>query len=305
MAGAPIGSFNGIGSGYAPPTGTVNPGAIGATSGQDLNQVPFNSITIGVPLTQSAFNASLTPGIEAVGLVNGVLYTSANGVTSSAVGGGSSTVSLATGNTLTAAQANASSIQSALTAGGIINVTPGTYYVYLNGTSLTTYSLSTIDLTGCHLIAYGSGNCTNMFQNANFNATKLNISAVAYSNPATANPGNHILQAAFTLNAVTGLSVGGYLEVYGDSTSYANGFWPILSIVGNVATVVMFNGGSLPPNQSSVSWDAYAADAYIEFKNGINKFVLAGKSSAKPLLSQSKNNWSTLKLFTSETEKAK
>ena len=67
MAGAPIGSFNGIGSGYAAPTGTVNPGAIGATSGQDLNQVPFNNTTVGSFASQSAFNASLTAGQAVVG----------------------------------------------------------------------------------------------------------------------------------------------------------------------------------------------------------------------------------------------
>ena len=271
MAGAPIGSFNGIGSGYATPTGTVNPGAIGATSGQDLNQVPFNNTTVGIFTSPSAFNASLTPGIEAVGLVNGVLYTSANGVTSSAVGGGSAFLSLTAGNNLAAAQANAATIQNSLNGQGLISFPPGIYYVYLNGTSLTAYSLSTIDLTGCHLIAYGSGNCTNMFQNANFNAAQLTITAVAYTNPATANPGNHRINAAFTLSAAPPASIvaGGYIEINGDSTTFANGIWLIDSVAGSIVNVKMFNGGYLPSNQSSLSWTAYAADYDIEFRNGI------------------------------------
>ena len=197
-------------------------------------------------------------------------FLSKNGISLSGSGsssGVSNQVTLTSGNTLTAAQANTAAIQAALSSGGTISFPFGTYYV--TGSPLQAVSLSTIDLTGCHLITYGTGSCYNMFQNANYNATKLTISAVAYSIPGTGNPGNHRIQAAFTLNATTGLSVGGYLEVNGDSTGYAMGFWPILSIVGNTVTVVMFNPGALPANQSSVSWDAYAADAYIEFKNGI------------------------------------
>ena len=54
--------------------------------------VDSNGLIQGIaPFTsQAAFNASLTPGAESVGLVNGVLYTSADGVTSSAVGSAAS-----------------------------------------------------------------------------------------------------------------------------------------------------------------------------------------------------------------------
>ena len=169
------------------------------------------------------------------------------------------------GNLLTNAQSNTQALQSALNSSGKVTIQPGTYYI--TGSPITIPSYKVLDLTDVTLICYGTGACYNLFQNANFNASPQTVTAISYSQPVSSgNPGNRSLLATVTFSAKpVGFTVGGFIELLGDSTGFSLGIWKVQSInlSNNQVVFQTFNSSYLPANQSSLNWTAYVADGYI------------------------------------------